>query len=101
MNLRLFEFNLGGGRLESINQFSIQGGGENLAGVISGKGQIGSSLRVEPDGGVVQVEVSHFIRSVHQIYRLEVRADLENSSSWKREVRLLFAGPAVNGKAPV
>ena len=94
----MFEVNGGGGSIEAYDEFSIQGGCENLAGIVGGK-SIGSPVRVIPDGRVVQVDFPHFIRSVQQTDRFQVGTDLENSGSGKGEVCLLFARPPVDGKS--
>src|SRR5208337_4956224 len=99
VNLRLFEVNGGGRGIEGVNQFPIECGCEDLAVIVGRESQIRSPIRVIPDCSVMQVDTPHFMRSVQHIYRLQIATDLQDSSSGKGEIGLLFARPAVNCKA--
>ena len=82
-----------------MNQSAVEGGGEDFALIIGGKNQVGRSILVVPDVGVVQVDFPHLIRRFEQADGFQIRTDLENPRARKGEIGFLFARPAVDGKA--
>ena len=99
MNVGLLEIVLAGWRVESVNQLSVQSGGKDLACVVCWKNQIRRAILRVPDGSVMHVGILHGVCSVQHAYGFEISADLNYSRARKREVRLPFSRPAVDGKA--
>ena len=101
MNLLPLEVVRGGGGIELVHQLAVERRGEDFALAVGGKDQVGRSILVVPDVGVVQVDLAHLVRRVEQVDRLEIRTDLENACSGKCEISLIPAWTAIDGKAAV